>query len=200
MGSEEERSESFNYYVKISGVGEIARRYFIMNAFDGAVTILGVLIGAFIGGGLDPKLILTAGIGAGMAMGVSGFFGAYLAEEAERSRRVKELERSLLMDLENSVIKKAAKVAAMTAAIIDALSPMLSAIIALMPFVLSIFGILDAGIAFSLSVFLILLMLSLLGVFLGKVSKGHTLLYALVTTSAGMITGLLGILLQILFS
>jgi len=200
LGSEEERSESFNYYVKISGVGEIARRYFIMNAFDGAVTILGVLIGAFIGGGLDPKLILTAGIGAGMAMGVSGFFGAYLAEEAERSRRVKELERSLLMDLENSVIKKAAKVAAMTAAIIDALSPMLSAIIALMPFVLSIFGILDAGIAFSLSVFLILLMLSLLGVFLGKVSKGHTLLYALVTTSAGMITGLLGILLQILFS
>ena len=37
-------------YSKISGVGAITRRYFVMNAFDGALTMLGVVIGAYISG------------------------------------------------------------------------------------------------------------------------------------------------------
>jgi hypothetical protein len=35
-------------YIKISGIAPIGRRYFIMNAFDGATTILGIVVGAYV--------------------------------------------------------------------------------------------------------------------------------------------------------
>jgi len=59
-------------YSKISGVSSITRRYFVMNAFDGALTMLGVVIGAYIAGSI--------------AMGASGMSGAYMAEKAEREK------------------------------------------------------------------------------------------------------------------
>lgn len=37
-------------YHKISDAGSITRRYFVMNAFDGALTMLGVIIGAYAAG------------------------------------------------------------------------------------------------------------------------------------------------------
>ncbi len=35
-------------YIKISGFAPIGRRYFIMNAFDGATTILGIMVGTYV--------------------------------------------------------------------------------------------------------------------------------------------------------
>ena len=171
-----------------------------MNAFDGAVTMLGVLIGAIIGGGLSPKIILTTGIGAGIAMGVSGFFGAYLAEEAERSRRIKKLERALHIDLDDSVIERAAKVAAIMAAFIDALSPVLATAISLIPILLAVIGVIDAWTAILASIATILVLLMVLGLFLGKISGERILYYSIATTCAGLVTGILGLLLHVLYS
>jgi len=39
--------EKIKRYINISGITPISRRYFIMNAFDGATTILGIVIGAY---------------------------------------------------------------------------------------------------------------------------------------------------------
>jgi len=194
----EEKADNLRYYIKLSGVSEIARRYFVMNAFDGAVTMLGVLIGAIIGGGLSPKIILTTGIGAGIAMGVSGFFGAYLAEEAERSRRIKKLERALHID--DSVIERAAKVAAIMAAFIDALSPVLATAISLIPILLAVIGVIDAWTAILASIATILVLLMVLGLFLGKISGERILYYSIATTCAGLVTGILGLLLHVLYS
>jgi len=196
----EEKADNLRYYIKLSGVSEIARRYFVMNAFDGAVTMLGVLIGAIIGGGLSPKIILTTGIGAGIAMGVSGFFGAYLAEEAERSRRIKKLERALHIDLDDSVIERAAKVAAIMAAFIDALSPVLATAISLIPILLAVIGVIDAWTAILASIATILVLLMVLGLFLGKISGERILYYSIATTCAGLVTGILGLLLHVLYS
>ena len=50
-------------YSEISGVGAISRRYFVMNAFDGALTMLGVVIGAAVSGSLqNSAVIISAGI------------------------------------------------------------------------------------------------------------------------------------------
>jgi len=196
----EEKADNLRYYIKLSGVSEIARRYFVMNAFDGAVTMLGVLIGAIIGGGLSPKIILATGLGAGIAMGVSGFFGAYLAEEAERTRRIKQLERALHIDLDDSVIERAARVAAIMAAFIDALSPVMATIVTLIPIILAVFGIIEAWTAIITSIATILVLLTILGLFLGKISGERILYYSIATTCAGLVTGLLGLLLHVLFS
>lgn len=59
-----------------------------MNAFDGALTMLGVVIGAYVVGVLKPINIISAGIAGSIAMGTSGMIGTYMAEKA----MLKELE------------------------------------------------------------------------------------------------------------
>jgi len=65
----EKTLERWKRYHKISEAGDITRRYFVMNAFDGALTMLGVVIGAYVAGILEPIIIITAGIAGSIAMG-----------------------------------------------------------------------------------------------------------------------------------
>ena len=192
----EGKHKNFRNYLRISGFSEIARCYFIMNAFDGAVTTLGILVGSYIAGVISPRIILSTGIGAGIAMAVSGFFGAFLAEEAERTRRIKNLERALNVDLDDTIIEKAARFASVTAALVDAFSPLIASVVALIPLILSMLNIVDVWMGFLMSIGTILVMLLFLGIFLGSVSGERHVYYAVATTSAGVITGILGIMLQ----
>jgi len=65
-----------------------------MNGFDGAMTTFGIILGSWIAGVTKPEVVLLAGFGACLAMGVSGFFGALMAEKAERERHLKEMEEA----------------------------------------------------------------------------------------------------------
>jgi len=78
-------------YLKITKASGTARRYFVINGFDGAMTIFGIVLGSWIAGVSEPEIMVLAGLGACLAMGFSGFFGAYMAEKAERERRLKEM-------------------------------------------------------------------------------------------------------------
>jgi len=56
-----------------------------MNAFDGATTVLGIVIGAYVAGITNEFWVIWSGLGATLAIGLSGFAGAYMTEEAERA-------------------------------------------------------------------------------------------------------------------
>ena len=56
-----------------------------MNVFDGATTILGILVGAYVAGVTNQFQVIGSSLGATIAMGLSGFAGAYMTEEAERT-------------------------------------------------------------------------------------------------------------------
>ena len=60
-------------YAEISNVGEISRRYFVMNAFDGALTMLGVVIGSYISNTRSSYPIISAGIVGSWAIHVKIF-------------------------------------------------------------------------------------------------------------------------------
>jgi hypothetical protein len=77
-------------YLRVARAGGIVRRYFVMNGFDGATTTFGTVLGSWIAGVTKPEVILLAGFGACPAMGGSGFFGAFMAERAERDERNNE--------------------------------------------------------------------------------------------------------------
>ena len=128
-------------YHKISKVGDITRRYFVMNAFDGALTMLGVVIGAYVAGRLEPTPIISAAIAGSIAMGASGMSGAYMAEKAERTKKLKDLERAMLTDMKNGLHDKSHRFAAIFAAVVDGISPAIAAMIVVSPFIVSRFGI-----------------------------------------------------------
>ena len=176
--------------LQISKGDEIARRYFVMNGFDGALTTLGIILGLYFVNQLNAKIIISAGIGAGFAMGVSGAWGAFMAERAERIRNQKELEKELFTELDNSVITRASTTAIVVVSIVDALSPVLTTVISLSPFFLSLLGIIDIVFATGLAIIINLSTLFCLGLFLGKVSKSNLLINGLLMVGAGGFTAM----------
>ena len=176
-------------YIKVTGLNEIARRYFVMNAFDGALTMLGILVGAYLSGNPQVNLIVSAGMGASIAMGVSGISGAYMTEKAERIKKLKTLERSMLIDLDQTIHGRASKFASVYTALIDGLSPALASVIILSPFLaVKLIGI-SIESAFQASVLITASVLFLLGTYLAKISDENMMKYGVQMRMVGVITG-----------
>ncbi|MCW4001634.1 MAG: hypothetical protein JSW19_04195 [Candidatus Bathyarchaeota archaeon] len=174
-------------YLQITQMTPIARRYFIKNGFDGSMTVLGIIVGSWIVGVAEPEIIVTAGLGACLAMGVSGLFGAYMTEKAERKKHLKTVEAAMLTDLSNSILSDASDFVSLYAAIIDGASPVLTAVISLIPFVLTLTELFTIWDAYIASLILTLTTLFSLGLYLGRIAKENMLLYGLQTVAAGVL-------------
>jgi predicted membrane protein (TIGR00267 family) len=181
-------------YSEIVNITEIARRYFAMNAFDGVLTIIGVLMGNFTAGVEDPRIVVTTGLATCVAMGISGLWGAYLTEAAERQRELLELERDTLSDLQDTTLGKASRTAVVIVALVDGISPFLAALVVLTPFfVPQLFPSLRW--TYFTAIGLALITLFSLGAFLGHISRRNIALYGLRTVIAGGISIVISLLL-----
>jgi predicted membrane protein (TIGR00267 family) len=181
-------------YDNLAHIGEIARRYFAMNAFDGVLTIIGVLMGNMVAGVEDPQIVVSTGMATCVAMGVSGLWGAYLTEAAERKRDLDQLSRYTLTDLNNTRIGRASRVATVIVAVVDGLSPFLAALVVLIPFfAVGLFPAITW--AYYTSLGMALLTLFGLGLFLGYISRGNMILYGVRTVIAGVASILISFLL-----
>ncbi len=177
---------------------EIVRRYVVMNAFDGALTMLGLILV----GGLSVlniqssdavfDAIILAGVGSSIAMAVSGFSGSYLTESAERQRGVHDLHRTEHDDVPpTAMYRRASRITALVVALADGLSPAVAAFIIMIPLLMVPLGIMNHLVAIVLSVIVCMTELFVLGVFLGTVSKGSKLSYGLKTLIAGILTAII---------
>ena len=172
----------YDNLVNISG---IARRYFAMNAFDGVLTIIGVLMGNMVAGVEDPQIVVSTGMATCFAMGISGLWGAYLTESAERKRGLDQLSQYTLTELNDTRIGRASRVATVIVAIVDGLSPFLAASVVLAPFLAV--GLYPAiTYVYYISLGTALLTLFCLGLFLGHISRGNLIIYGVKTTIAGL--------------
>ena len=176
-------------------MGPIARRYFVKNGFDGSMTMLGIIVGAWVVNVTQPEIIVTAGLGACLAMGISGLSGAYLTEKAERKRELNNLENAMMTKLNDSVITDATTFVSFYAAIVDGGSPILTALVSLSPFFLALYGILAVENAYISSLIVTLVTLFMLGIYLGKIAKENALLYGIQTLVAGVATITIALLL-----
>ncbi|MBI4895897.1 MAG: hypothetical protein HY831_05380 [Candidatus Aenigmarchaeota archaeon] len=174
--------ETYKEYNRILNIDSIARRYIAMNGFDGVLAILGIVISSFIAGVADVKLIISVCLGAAVAMAVSGVWGAYMAEAAERKKELKELEGSMLTRLKKTKIGRAGDFAALVIALIDGAAPFIAGIFVIMPFIL-----LPINIAYYVSFVIAFALLFLLGIFLGKISKENLILSGIKMLFAGVV-------------
>jgi predicted membrane protein (TIGR00267 family) len=174
-------------YDKLANISEIARRYFAMNAFDGVLTIIGVLMGNLVAGVNSAQIVLSTGLTTSVAMGISGLWGAYLTESAERKRDLDELSRVTLTDLTDTRIGRASRAAIFIVAIVDGFSPFMAALVVLLPFFLA-GNFEDLTWAYYTSLGLALLTLFSLGLFLGHISRGRMIVYGFKTVLAGVVS------------
>lgn len=184
-----------NQYNEIAKIGEIARRSFGNNAFDGILTMIGVMIGSFTSGINDPRIVITTGLSTSIAIMISGAWGAYLTESAERKKHLDEMGRRTLSDLNGSRIGKASRFAAIAVSIVDGLSPFVGAIIVLIPFFFSaLFP--NIRLVYFTALGSALAALFALGVWLGNVAQENLLVYGIKTLLAGVVSILIGSLLN----
>lgn len=168
---------------RLSGASEIARRYFVMNAFDGILTLMGLVVGAQIVRVADIGPVVRAGLGAILAMGLSGSAGAFITERAERQRKLKELEAALLVPLDGTRHGEAARTAVVVAALVDGVSPAIGGLAVLLPLFL-----LPPGVAVVASVTVSLALMGLLGAYLARVARGGLLVYTASMVGVGLLT------------
>lgn len=173
-------------YSDLSGAGAIARRAFANNSFDGVLTMVGVVMGSFVVGVNDASTVLVTGLSTAVAIGISGGWGAYLTESAEREHEITELQKATLSDLHGSKIDRAGKAAVVTVALVDGLSPFFAAFFVVIPFFLApLFP--EIKYVFYASLGMALLALFGLGVYLAGISEENKLSYGLKTTVAGIV-------------
>ncbi|MCD6520352.1 MAG: VIT1/CCC1 transporter family protein [Anaerolineae bacterium] len=183
-------------YRRISKIDEIGRRYFAMNAFDGILTMIGVLMGGFIGGIKDSRIVLYTGMATCVAMGVSGFWGAYVTEAAERKHDMHELEQAMLRDMSKTTQARAARFAVIVVSLIDGLSPLVAGILVVLPFFFThLWG--DITISYIASLAIALVMLFVLGAFLAKVAKENVFRSGIRMLIAGLVSVALSFLLNL---
>jgi hypothetical protein len=64
--------EQTRFLLRITRTHDIMRRYFVVNGFDGALTMLGLIIGFLVSGATGLSVIINVCLGAAIALGVSG--------------------------------------------------------------------------------------------------------------------------------
>jgi predicted membrane protein (TIGR00267 family) len=181
-------------YERITGFWKIARRALANNSFDGVLTMIGVLMGSYLGGVRSAGTVIKVGIATSISIGISGLWGAYLAESAERGRELSELERISLTDLSETKIGRASRVAVIVVSMVDGLSPFISSLIVLIPmFIAPLIG--NISVSYALSLIVGLASLFGLGMFLGHISGRSLIGYGLRTTVAGVVAIVINALL-----
>jgi len=180
------RVEEIQEYSRITGFWKIARRALANNGFDGVLTMIGVLMGSYLGDLRDAGTVIRIGIATSVSIGISGLWGAYLSESAERKRELAELERISLTDLSKTKIGRASRTAVIVVSAVDGLSPLVSSLIVLIPlFIAPLIG--DIFISYILCMIIALLSLFGLGMFLGNISGRSLIGYGIRTTIAGLV-------------
>lgn len=189
-----ESLRELKYLFELTRSASIARRYFVIGAFDGALTILGVIIGAYVAESrVDPELarqlIIGAGMAGGIALAVSSAVGAYEAERVEHILCHQNLEQAML-SIVDGARRDAMTVSIMVSAIVHGVAPLIAAIVPLIPFFFM--PLHDAVIA---GIVITMVFLFGLGGFLGSLIKETFIYTGLRFVIAGLATAIILILI-----
>lgn len=188
--------EQLRSLLRVSGSQGIARRYFVVNGFDGALTMLGLNTGFYLSGDVDPRIVIGACLGAAIALAMSGVASAYLSESAERRRWLAGLEQAMIHDLSDSAHGTAARVVPLVIALVNGLAPLVISILIMTPLWLARAGVPLPVAPVPAAMATAFVCIFGLGVFLGRIGSTSplwsgikTLLIALVTMALILLVG-----------
>lgn len=105
------KMKKWEKYAHMSDLGIIVRRKFFNNCFDGALTCAGIVSGLFIvflnphGVKNTPNTVIIYGFATALAIGISGLWGAFLSEEAERKKKMADLRKDMVIFEEDEELK-----------------------------------------------------------------------------------------------
>lgn len=183
--------------LRITRSHDIARRYFVVNGFDGALAMLGLTMGFYVSDEVALGTMLSACLGTAVALMMSGLSSAYVSESAERRRELAELEQAMITDLDESAHAKAARLVPLLIAGVNGLSPFLLAMIIVSPMWLHELGVILPLPPLEMAIGIAFVLIFALGLFLGYVSQTFWLWSALRTLAVALVTALIILALKL---
>ena len=158
------------FLLKLTSSHEIVRRYFVVNGFDGALTMLGLILGFMLNNPADLAVVINVCMGAAIALGMSGISSAYISEYAERRHALSKLENAMISDLQDSAHGKAARWTPIVIALVNGCAPLLISLLILSPLWASAAGMSSPLHPLHSAIIIAMLLIFLLGVFLGRIA------------------------------
>src|SRR5881397_1108546 len=173
---------------EVTDLGPTVRRYFVIGAFDGALTVLGIIIGAAatVGGRPESRgLVLAVSASASIALAISSAVGAYEAERVEKKLHRHSIERAMLVELSQEH-RSAFRAAALVSAGVHGAAPMIAALIPTVPFLFA-----DFWTATVIAIVVTLAFLFALGAYLGSLIRERIVITGLRFVATGLGTAAL---------
>ncbi len=170
-----------SFYLQITNSQGIMRRYFVVNGFDGALTMLGIIIGFLFSSPASLEVIINACMGATIALAVSGTSSAYVSEQAELRLALSNLQDAMLTKLKEGAHAEAARWVPVFIAIVNGSAPLIISLLIITPLWLSNQGVALFIPPLQVAVFVAILIIFMFGVFLGRLS-GETWLISGIKT------------------
>ena len=156
--------------LSISDSKGIVRRYLVVNGFDGALTMLGLIIGVVVSGSSELEVIINACVAAAIALGMSGISSAWVSEVAERKRELRQLEEAMLADLGHSAHGQAARWVPLLVALVNGAAPLLISLLIISPLWLAQGGVLLPASPLYLAICIAAVVIFVLGILLGRIA------------------------------
>ncbi len=175
-------------------VGPIARRYFVSNGFDGALTGVGVTVGAYLSGIEDGLTVVSLGLAAAVGLTTSGVWSVWEIERAEMRAEIQETEEAMLADLSDTQIERDKMENQVVNALMSGLGPLLGLVVPLLPFLLegSALSLLQATLV---SVGMAVSVLFVFGAYMASISKQRWYIAGIRMGLAGIVVAVLNVFL-----
>jgi predicted membrane protein (TIGR00267 family) len=175
-------------------VRALSRRYFVSNGFDGALTAVGVVVGAVLSGVPDGGTVVEIGAGAAVGLATSGLWSVWEIERAEKRAELLRIERAMLSDLEGTRPHRRRRRARAVNAVASGIGPLVGALLPLVPFLFEgeYLTMTEAGVS---GVAVASLVLFGFGAYLGALSERRWLVAGLRMALAGLVAAGLTFLL-----
>ena len=127
-------ADSLRERLGLDNVGPIARRYFVSNGFDGALTGVGVTVGAYLSGVPDGLTVIKIGLGGAVGLTTSGVWSVWEIERAEMRAELHDIEDAMLTDLSDTHIEREKTSTQVVNAVMSGLGPLFGMVLPLTPF------------------------------------------------------------------
>ncbi len=140
------------------------RSKFVRGLVDGALSTLGIIIGASAG---SQIVIIAAAVGGTVANGISNMLSAFTAEEAGLYEELRKVEKAMVdREMKDSELERQIHKETVVAGIFDGAGTLAGGVLPIIPYL-----ILSYPQAMFASIGLVMIAVAIIGLYIGKLSK-----------------------------
>lgn len=179
-------------------LGPDIRKFFINTLFDSTFVLLGIIVGSAFVANPELKVILGTMLVSSLALGISTGVSVYEAESLGQEMELREIEKAMLTELHHTQVAKSMQATTLVISIVNFITPLCICGITILPFLLTLAGIIAISTAAWISILTALATLFSAGFYLEIGNKKSAVLKGIKMAAFGVLAFLIGFGIELL--